>query len=126
LSKRSTLRSREQSAGAEQINQAIQQLDQVIQQNTSATEEMAATIEEISNQSEQLQEKVAFFRTRKENVSDRGAVAKNVSASTTRRTGPAGRGSRANIDRKGQMPKHVALDLSEKGSEELDEPFERL
>jgi len=54
--------SKEQDAGADQINRAIQQLDQVIQQNASASEEMASTAEELSSQSEQLQNMIAFFK----------------------------------------------------------------
>jgi len=53
--------SREQDAGADQINRAIQQLDQVIQQNASAAEEMSSTAEELASQSEQLQETISFF-----------------------------------------------------------------
>jgi len=54
--------SREQDAGAEQINKAIQQLDMVIQQNASASEEMASTSEELSGQAEQLKDTISFFR----------------------------------------------------------------
>jgi methyl-accepting chemotaxis protein len=54
--------SREQDAGAGQINRAIQQLDLVIQQNASASEEMASTAEELSSQAEQLQDMIAFFK----------------------------------------------------------------
>jgi methyl-accepting chemotaxis protein len=54
--------SREQSAGAAQINQAIQQLDQVIQQNAAGSEEMASTSEELSSQAEQLQSTIGFFK----------------------------------------------------------------
>ena len=53
--------SKEQDAGAEQIQQSVQQLDGVIQQNASASEEMAATAEELSSQSEQLADLVSFF-----------------------------------------------------------------
>lgn len=53
--------SREQDAGADQINKSIQQLDAVIQQNASASEEMASTSEELSSQSEQLKEMISFF-----------------------------------------------------------------
>jgi methyl-accepting chemotaxis protein len=45
---------REQTSGANQINQALQQLNAVIQQNAGAAEEMAATAEELSSQAEQL------------------------------------------------------------------------
>jgi methyl-accepting chemotaxis protein len=54
--------SREQDAGAEQINKAIQQLDQVIQSNAAASEEMASTSEALSSQAEHLQETMGFFR----------------------------------------------------------------
>ncbi|MFZ5772545.1 MAG: methyl-accepting chemotaxis protein [Thermodesulfobacteriota bacterium] len=54
--------SREQDAGAGQINKAIQQLDQVIQQNAGASEEMSSTAEELSAQAEQLQGIIAFFK----------------------------------------------------------------
>ena len=53
--------SKEQDAGADQINRAIQQLDQVIQQNASAAEEMASTTEELAGQAEQLKGTIAFF-----------------------------------------------------------------
>lgn len=57
-----TAASREQDAGADQINQAIQELDKVIQQNASAAEEMASTAEELAAQSQQLQSTIGFFR----------------------------------------------------------------
>ena len=50
--------SKEQTAGAEQINRAIQQLDQVIQENASSSEELAG-------QAHQLQQAIAFFKTDK-------------------------------------------------------------
>ena len=57
-----TAASREQDAGAGQINKALQQLDQVIQQNAAASEEVSATAGELSNQAEQLREGIAFFK----------------------------------------------------------------
>lgn len=54
--------SREQNAGAGQVNSAIQQLDKVTQQNTSAAEELSATSEELASQAEQLQSAISFFR----------------------------------------------------------------
>lgn len=56
--------SREQDAGAEQINHSIQQLDRVIQQNAAATEEMASTSEELTSQSDQLREMMGFFKVK--------------------------------------------------------------
>ncbi len=54
--------SREQDAGAGQINGALQQLDQVIQQNASGSEETSSTSEELASQAAQLQEAIAFFK----------------------------------------------------------------
>ena len=68
--------SREQDAGAQQINQAMTQLDSVIQTNASISEEFSATSEEIAGQAsivaqtaaelageaERLQSLVSFFR----------------------------------------------------------------
>ncbi len=54
--------SKEQDAGAGQINKAIQQLDQVVQQNASSSEEMASTSEELSSQAEHLMHTMGFFR----------------------------------------------------------------
>jgi len=54
--------SREQSAGIEQTNKALQDLDRVTQQNAAAAEEMAATAGELSNQAHQLQVAVGFFK----------------------------------------------------------------
>jgi methyl-accepting chemotaxis protein len=54
--------SREQDAGATQINKAIQQLDQVIQQNASGSEETSSTSEELASQAGQLQSAIAFFK----------------------------------------------------------------
>ncbi|SMD13018.1 methyl-accepting chemotaxis sensory transducer [Fulvimarina manganoxydans] len=54
--------SREQNAGAAQINTAIQQLDKVTQQNTSAAEEMASTSEELASQADQLSQAISYFR----------------------------------------------------------------
>ncbi len=66
--------SREQDAGAAQINKAIQQLDQVIQQNASGSEETSSTSEELAGQAAQLQSAISFFKI------DDGAV-RHASAS---------------------------------------------
>ncbi|MBN2873757.1 MAG: methyl-accepting chemotaxis protein, partial [Spirochaetales bacterium] len=72
--------SREQDAGATQINQAMTQLDTVIQTNASISEEFSATSEEIAAQAsmvagtaadlaqraENLQNLVAFFQLEEE------------------------------------------------------------
>ena len=52
----------EQSAGADQINIAIQQLNMVTQQNAATSEELATNADQLSGQAEQLQELISFFR----------------------------------------------------------------
>jgi methyl-accepting chemotaxis protein len=54
--------SKEQSAGVDQTNRALQQLDGVTQQNASTTEELAATAEDLSSRASELETAVAFFR----------------------------------------------------------------
>ncbi len=54
--------SREQSAGVDQVTQAIGQLDTVIQRNASTSEELAASSEELSDLSRSLSDALAFFR----------------------------------------------------------------
>jgi methyl-accepting chemotaxis protein len=63
--------SREQSQGADQINQALAQLDQVVQQNASSSEELASTAEELASQSEQLQSTTEFFTVAADRHTDR-------------------------------------------------------
>jgi len=52
----------EQSAGADQINSAIQQLNVVTQQNAATSEELSTNAVELSAQAEQLQEIISFFK----------------------------------------------------------------
>lgn len=52
----------EQSAGADQINLAIQELNMVTQQNAATSEELATNAVELSAQAEQLQEVISFFQ----------------------------------------------------------------
>lgn len=53
--------SSEQSAGVEQVNQAMGRVDQVTQRNASAAQELAATAEQMSSQAAALQQLIAFF-----------------------------------------------------------------
>lgn len=57
----------EQSAGADQINIAIQQLNMVTQQNAATSEELSTNADQLSGQAEQLQELISFFRISSEN-----------------------------------------------------------
>ncbi len=54
--------SREQSAGAGQINSSIQQLDQVIQENASTSEEIASTARQLWSQADLLRNIVEYFK----------------------------------------------------------------
>jgi uncharacterized phage infection (PIP) family protein YhgE len=54
--------SQEQSAGIEQVNQAITQMDNVTQQNSALVEEAAAAAESLQDQAGKLAEAVSVFR----------------------------------------------------------------
>jgi len=54
--------SREQSAGIDQVNQAITQLDKITQQNAAQVEEAAAAVESMQHQSARLSELVSAFK----------------------------------------------------------------
>ena len=56
--------SHEQSAGIEQVNQAISQMDQVTQQNAALVEEAAAAASSLQDRAVELVEVVAVFRLR--------------------------------------------------------------
>lgn len=55
----------EQSAGIEQVNQAIIEMDNVTQQNASLVEEAAAAAESLRDQAGNLVQTVSVFKTRK-------------------------------------------------------------
>ena len=57
--------SKEQTAGAAQINQAIAQLDQVVQQNAASAEEVSSTAEGLATQAQHLQQSMGFFKIAK-------------------------------------------------------------
>jgi methyl-accepting chemotaxis protein len=52
----------EQSAGIEQINQAVSEMDTVTQQNAALVEEAAAAAEAMQNQAANLERVVSVFR----------------------------------------------------------------
>ncbi len=54
--------SQEQSAGIEQVNQAITQMDEVTQQNAALVEEAAAAAASLQNQADQLAQTVGSFK----------------------------------------------------------------
>ena len=121
---------REQTTGAEQINEAIRQLDTVIQQNASVATEAASTSDSLASQSEQLRRVVGFFRLSDDAVPT--PVAAPAGSGSTARAAPAVIPSTRSPARlanvvsgpiAGEAARGVSLDL---GSEELaDAEFER-
>ena len=57
-----TAASVEQTAGLEQINQAISQMDQVTQQNAALVEQAAAAAQSLQEQAYGLQQAVSVFK----------------------------------------------------------------
>jgi methyl-accepting chemotaxis protein len=57
-----TAASQEQSAGIEQVNDAITQMDEVTQQNAALVEEAAAAAESLEEQAGNLAQAVAIFK----------------------------------------------------------------
>jgi uncharacterized phage infection (PIP) family protein YhgE len=68
--------SREQTAGIEQINEAITQMDQTTQQNAALVEEAAAAADTLQKQASGLTEVVSVFRL--DNAGARAVGAANV------------------------------------------------
>lgn len=54
--------SSEQSAGVDQVNNALNDLNNIIQENAAASEELATSAEELAGQAEQLKSMIAYFR----------------------------------------------------------------
>jgi uncharacterized phage infection (PIP) family protein YhgE len=54
--------SQEQTAGIEQVNQAVGQMDQVTQQNAALVEEAAAAAQSLQEQADKLAKEVSVFR----------------------------------------------------------------
>ncbi|MDD2542432.1 MAG: methyl-accepting chemotaxis protein, partial [Desulfuromonadaceae bacterium] len=118
-----TASSKEQDAGAEQINKAIQQLDQVIQQNASASEEMASTSEELSSQAEQLSDAVAFFKI---DGGGQPRVARQQSAKQGKKPQIAHIGSKKTAAPATRTPSGgINLELGQAGPDHLDDEFEK-
>ena len=112
--------SKEQDAGADQINRAIQQLDQVIQQNASAAEEMASTTEELAGQAEQLKTTIAFFSL------DTHGTQRALSHKQPARPAPQQRPLVTHTAPPRQAKSGgVHIDLGAKGKDHLDDEFEK-
>jgi len=113
--------SKEQDAGADQINRAIQQLDQVIQQNASAAEEMASTTEELAGQAEQLKSTIAFF-----SIDSHGTQRALPHRPAAHHAAPPSRPQVAHAAPPKQTKSGgVHIDLGSKGKDHLDDEFEK-
>ncbi|MFZ4874674.1 methyl-accepting chemotaxis protein [Janthinobacterium sp. Mn2066] len=73
-----TAASAEQSAGIEQVNQAVVQMDQVTQQNAALVEEAAAAAESLQEQAHALTDLVGVFRLHSQQQGPAAAPASNV------------------------------------------------
>jgi methyl-accepting chemotaxis protein len=79
--------SKEQSAGIEQVEQAITQMDDVTQQNAALVEEGAAAAQSLQNQAAELSKVVGIFKLGNE----KQTLTEIVAVSLTHRTEPVGR-----------------------------------
>ncbi|MDX2218646.1 MAG: methyl-accepting chemotaxis protein [Burkholderiales bacterium] len=84
-----TTASVEQSAGIDQINQAVAQMDQVTQQNAALVEEAATAAAALKDQATDLLDSVAGYRTGKEGRKGAGGVVAAELSSAARRRDPA-------------------------------------
>ena len=80
--------SHEQSAGIEQVNQAISQMDQVTQQNASLVEEAAAAAASLQDRAVELVDVVAVFRLRGDAGGRKLSVAGGLPPAATPRRAP--------------------------------------
>jgi len=115
---------REQDAGAAQINIAIQQLDKVTQQNTSASEQIASTAEELSGQSSVLADVIGFFKVNLGHGGD-ATPPRSVSARPITKARPAARlaGPAARKPAKAQDDGGFSFDLG--ADDVIDQQFTR-
>jgi methyl-accepting chemotaxis protein len=91
--------SHEQSAGIEQVNQAISQMDQVTQQNAALVEEAAAAASSLQDRAVELVDVVAVFRLRgdakEKSLKVTGGLPAPASGAASRRLALPGRSARA-------------------------------
>ena len=90
--------SHEQSAGIEQVNQAISQMDQVTQQNAALVEEAAAAASSLQDRAVELVDVVAVFRLRgdakEKSLKVAGGLPAPATAAASRRLALPGRSAR--------------------------------
>lgn len=80
-----SMASREQDAGAGEINKALQQLDQVVQQSAASAEEMAGAASDLESQADDQRQAMSFFSTNESDApADRAKLSSVAPAKTTR------------------------------------------
>ncbi len=117
--------SREQYAGAEQINNAIQQLDQVIQQNAMLSENLTATSETLRSQAVHLQATVKGFRQDTGHEEQPAREPAEASASVQETPPSVAHAPTSHPLPKLHLPKHAAQAGKTNASDELDSEFEK-
>lgn len=75
--------SAEQTAGIEQVNQAIMEMDDVTQQNAALVEQAAAAAQSMNEQAGNLSQIVGVFKLEKNSAGDSGLSSPRSSASTS-------------------------------------------
>jgi methyl-accepting chemotaxis protein len=120
-----TVASREQDAGAEQINKALQQLEKVIQQNASAAEEMASTTEELTGQSEQLVAALGFFRTAEDTEAPQSSRRTHSPKPLDKLRDVVGRTTAPTPAKPHAKPAGVRLKMTKTSGDQMDKEFER-
>ena len=81
--------SSEQSAGIEQVNEAIMKMDEMTQQNTALVEEAAAAAESMMEQADELMNAVSVFQLEGENSQNKRANSSQKRGSASKVTKPA-------------------------------------
>ncbi len=84
-----TAASQEQSAGIDQVSQAVTQMDQVTQQNAALVEEAAAAAESLEEQSRKLMQAVAVFKSSRDEDATAAETEPAVEQVPVERRGPA-------------------------------------
>jgi methyl-accepting chemotaxis protein len=98
----------EQTAGIEQINQAISQMDQVTQQNAALVEEAAAASEAMQDQASQLARLVSVFRLDTRQAAGAAPAARVTQPAAARRAAPVRQAALGAPQRRANAPATTA------------------
>jgi len=81
--------SAEQSAGIDQINQAVTSMDEATQQNAALAEQTSAAAGALDDRAREMQSIIAFFRTRGATPSTSGPAARAITPTPAAASNPA-------------------------------------